>query len=179
MKQQLTRIVAITLITGLAACGGSTDAQSSRSAAPTAVKEQDPAGGAHPHTFFAPSEMRWQDGPPSLPEGAQFVVLEGDITRPEPFSMRVRVPDGYLVPPHSHPSLEHATVISGKWNIGMGNVVDRGKATALPAGSFAYLPGGTQHFAFAEADTVIQLHGIGPWGITYVYPSDDPRSGGS
>lgn len=136
-------------------------------------------GGAHPHTFFTPSEMKWQDGPPPLPAGAQFVVLEGDITRPEPFTMRVRVPAGYLVPPHSHPSLEHATVISGKWNIGMGNVVDRSKANALPAGSFAYLPGGTQHFAFAEADTVIQTHGIGPWGITYVNPSDDPRSGGS
>lgn len=127
------------------------------------------------HVLVTPSELAWQDGPPSLPPGAQVAVLEGDPAQPGLFTIRVKVPGNYRIPAHWHPADERVTVISGTFHMGMGDVLDPTNGTALPAGSFAMMPAQTHHFAWTDEETVIQLHGEGPWQINYLNPADDPR----
>ncbi len=122
-----------------------------------------------------PAELKWKDGAPSLPPGAKIAVLEGDPSKPGPFVFRVKVPDGYKIPPHTHPKPERVTVISGTFNLGMGETFDAAKAEALPAGTYGTWPAGMKHFVWAKGETVVQFHGEGPWQIEYVNPADDPR----
>ena len=125
--------------------------------------------------MFTPTEMKWEAAPPSLPAGAQVAYLEGDPTREGPFTMRLKFPDKYVVPPHSHPNIEHATIIAGTLHMGMGDRYDPAKTRPLTTGSFSYMPPGMTHFAYCTGETIVQLHAEGPWGITYVNPADDPR----
>jgi hypothetical protein len=127
------------------------------------------------HIMIMPNDLGWKDGPASLPKGIQFVVLEGDPTKPGPFTMRLKVPANYKVPPHWHPAIEHVTVVSGTFYMGLGDAFDEAKATPFPAGGFIVMQIGTRHFAYTREEATIQLHGIGPWGINYVNPADDPR----
>jgi len=122
-----------------------------------------------------PDELTWKDGPPSLPKGAKIAVLEGDPTKPGPFVFRVKVPDGYRIPPHTHPKPERVTVISGTFNIGMGDKFDASKGKAMPAGTYGTWPAGMKHFVWVKGETVVQFHGNGPWEIEYINPADDPR----
>jgi len=102
--------------------------------------------------------------------------VEGDPGKDGPFVMRLKLPDGYRLPPHVHPKPERVTVLSGIFHVGMGTKFDKEKARALPAGSFGTWPAGMKHFVWAEGETVIQLHGTGPWEINYLDPQDDPRT---
>ena len=90
--------------------------------------------------------------------------------------MRLFMPDGYRIPPHTHPKVEHVTIVSGTFNLGMGEKFDEGKTKPMPAGTFAYWPAGMKHFAWAKGETVVQVHAIGPWKIDYLNPADDPRN---
>jgi quercetin dioxygenase-like cupin family protein len=126
--------------------------------------------------IFSPDQLKWQDGPKSIPAGAKLALLEGDPTKEGTFVMRLRLPDGYTIPLHTHPKMERVTVISGTFNIVMGEKVDKENARKMPAGSFGYWPPGMKHFVWADGKTVVQLHGIGPWSIHYVNPADDPRN---
>jgi quercetin dioxygenase-like cupin family protein len=127
------------------------------------------------HIMLTPEEMKWSDGPASLPKGAQFTVIEGDLTKEGPFTARFKFPADYNIPPHWHPAIEHVTVIKGSFHMGMGEMFERDKAKKLPVGGFAVMNIGTRHFAFTTEETIVQLHGIGPWGINYVNEEDDPR----
>ena len=127
------------------------------------------------HAIHTPTQIKWTAGPASLPPGAQLAVLEGDPAKEGFFTMRVRLPDGYKIPPHTHPKVEHVTVISGTFNFGMGATFDPSTTKEMPAGTFGFWPAGMQHFAWARGETIVQLHGIGPWSIEYVNPADDPR----
>lgn len=140
-----------------------------------AVGADRPAKPAGEMGLFPAAEIQWGPGPPSLAKGAQSVVLEGDPAKEGMFTMRLRFPAGFVVNPHHHSQIEHVTVISGTLHFGMGAVFDRAKTRPMPAGSFGYWPIGMQHFAYTEGETVLQLHGKGPWTITYVNPADDPR----
>ena len=135
------------------------------------------AAAAHPahHKVFLPDKIDWRDGPPSLPAGAKFVVLEGDPAKPGFFAMRAKLPDGFKVPPHWHPGVERVTVLSGTFHLGAGEKFDKSSAQALPAGSYSSMQPGMKHFGWAQGETVIQIATEGPWGITYVNPADDPR----
>src|SRR5213083_3591472 len=126
--------------------------------------------------FYPSEKIEWKDGPAALPAGAKVAVLEGDPTKEGPFVVRLQFPDGYHIPPHTHPKTERVTVISGALYLATGESLDRNSAKKLPAGSFGYWPAGMKHTAWSEGETVIQLHGIGPWQINYVNPADDPRS---
>src|SRR6266849_3194213 len=125
--------------------------------------------------LFRPAEIKWQEAPASLPKGAMIAVLEGNPTKEGPFVMRVKMPDGYRVPPHTHPKTERVTVISGTFNIGMGDKFDEKATRIMPAGSYGQWPAGMKHFVWAKGETVLQFHGTGPWSIKYVNPDDDPR----
>jgi hypothetical protein len=136
----------------------------------------EPSMGGMDATLFPASGMEWKPGPPSLPKGVSIAVLEGDPSAEGPFVFRLKAPDGYRIPPHTHPKVERVTVISGTFNLGMGEKFDEKAAKAMPAGTFGYWPAGMKHFAFTKGETVVQLHGTGPWTIVYLDPKDDPRN---
>jgi hypothetical protein len=118
----------------------------------------------------------WGPGPASLPPGAQAAILEGNPAATGMFTLRLKFPANYKLPPHYHTGWEHVTVISGLLHLGMGEAFDMANAPALTAGSFSMMPPGMRHFAHAATETVSQLHGLGPWRVIYVNASDDPRN---
>jgi quercetin dioxygenase-like cupin family protein len=126
--------------------------------------------------LYPPTSIEWKPGPAAIPAGAKMAVLEGDPTKEGPFVLRFQFPEGYHIPPHTHPKTERVTVISGALYLATGESLDRNSAKKLPAGSFGYWPAGMKHAGWSEGETIIQLHGIGPWQINYVNPADDPRS---
>jgi quercetin dioxygenase-like cupin family protein len=127
-------------------------------------------------SLHSPSAIEWKPGPPSLPKGAAIAVLEGDPAAEGPFVFRVKVPDGYRIPPHTHPKVERITVISGTFQIGMGETFDEKTLVEMPAGTYGYWPAGMKHFVRVKGETIVQFHGSGPWTIVYVDPADDPRT---
>lgn len=141
----------------------------------TAAHKEKAAGATGEMAVFLPANVQWKDGPGSLPAGAKFAILEGDPTKEGVFTMRLTLPDSFKIPPHWHTNVEHVTVLSGMFNIGMGEKFDQSATREMPAGTFGFWPAGMRHFAWAKGETVLQLHGVGPWTITYVNPGDDPR----
>lgn len=131
------------------------------------------SGQAHVTT---PEHLNWGPAPAILPAGARLAVLDGDPSKAGAFTMRLAMPAGYRLPPHFHQVDEHVTVISGAFQVGMGDTFDEGKLTTLPPGTFGVIRPGVRHFARADKATVIQLHGVGPWGLTYVNPADQPNT---
>ena len=131
--------------------------------------------GKRTHAMFTPATTKWGAGPASLPPGAQAAALEGDPSKPGPFTLRIKLPDGYRIPPHWHPADEHVTVVQGTFVLGIGEKFEQTGGHELGAGAFALMPSGTRHYASAKGETVVQLHGVGPWGINYVNAADDPR----
>lgn len=119
-------------------------------------------------------ELKWAPAPKNLPPGAQWVVVSGDPSQEGLFVIRLKMPAGYKVPAHNHPTLEYVTVLSGEFHLGMGDKLDMAKSATLTAGGFAMAPAKMNHYGWAASDTVIQLHGPGPFGITYVDPAEDP-----
>jgi len=145
------------------------------SAAAVAVSAQDgrPAGPAH--TTLTSGEMAWGAAPPALPPGASAVVLAGNPAEPGPFTMRVKIPAGYRIPPHRHPVAEYQTVLEGTYSVGKGERFDAAALHAMPPGSFSVMPAGMPHFGFTKDGAVLQVHGNGPFTLTYVNAVDDPR----
>jgi ketosteroid isomerase-like protein len=118
--------------------------------------------------------MKWTDAPASLPPGAKAAMIVGDLARSGPFTGRLTMPDGYRILPHTHPTDENVTVLSGTLRIGPGAVWDDKVLNDLAPGSYANLSAGRPHFMVAKGTTVIQVHGIGPLVLDYVNPADDP-----
>jgi hypothetical protein len=127
------------------------------------------------HVIVAPDELQWVDAT-SLPPGAKAAVIEGPMDEAVPFTFRAKLPANYEIPAHWHPAIEHVTVMSGTFNMGFGDKLDRSKTQPLAAGSVAVMQPRTKHFAWTKSETIIQVHGVGPWAINYVNPADDPRT---
>jgi quercetin dioxygenase-like cupin family protein len=133
-----------------------------------------PVIGAEDHMMVTPNDLKWADIS-SLPQGAKIAVIEGPMDQATPFTFRLKFPADYKIPAHWHPAIEHVTVISGTFNMGTGDKLDTTKTKALSAGSVAIIPPKMNHFGWTKEETVVQVHGVGPWGITYVDSADDPR----
>jgi anti-sigma factor ChrR (cupin superfamily) len=118
--------------------------------------------------------IKWGAAPPVLPKGAQFAVVAGDPSKDGPYVVRLKMPANYRIPAHNHPTAENVTVLSGKFHLGMGDKLDEAKGQELTAGGFAEAAPKMNHFAWTTAETVVQVHGQGPFAITYVNASDDP-----
>lgn len=184
MLKVRTTVVAVATVAAMAA--GTALAQTPQPAKPAAKPAPKvgaaqpapakPAAAAPKHVMVAPSDMKWGPGPDALPAGVQMAVLDGDPSKAGlPFVIRAKMPDGYRVPPHWHPTDESITVISGSLMLGMGDKFDEGSVTTLGAESYARMPKRMHHYAGTKGETVIQVHGIGPFAVTYINPGDDPR----
>jgi len=126
------------------------------------------------HVMVGPADLKWADVP-SLPPGAKIAVIEGPLTEAAPFTFRLKFPADYKIPAHWHPAIEHVTVISGTFHMGTGDKLDTAATKPLAVGGVAIMQPKTAHFGWAKEETIVQVHGIGPWSVTYVNPADDPR----
>ena len=125
------------------------------------------------HVTAAPETIEWK------PFGGPFTwaILSGDPNeKGSPFVIRIKHPDGAKVPPHWHPIDEHMTVLTGKFHIGTGDSFDAAKTDVLGPGAYAVMPKKMHHFAVGEGETIVQVHGIGPFTTNFVNPADDPRN---
>jgi quercetin dioxygenase-like cupin family protein len=122
---------------------------------------------AKPVTAVLPDspDLKWTAAK-DLP-GAEVAILMGNPAKKEPFVARIKLPAGYTVPSHSHPVNEYDTVISGTWYLGMGNTINEAETQALPAGSFVRIPAHSLHYGMTKEETIIQINGVGPWGMIY------------
>ena len=117
-----------------------------------------------------PSELKWMDQPEIGP-GAKMAVIEGNPMAAGPFTFQVKLPPHTKVAEHTHPLVEHVTVLSGTFYFATGDKFDEKKAKAYPPGSTLAIPKGTPMYAFTkDKAAVIQIHGVGPWGMDFVKP---------
>ena len=156
MRNKLLGLVSLTLLTlaGLAA-------------ADTGSEHRMLAGG---------SAIKWGPPPPVFPAGAQFAVIDGDPAGKGLLTVRFKMPAGYKIAPHWHPTDEHVTVLSGTLGIGMGDKLDTEHGQTLKAGGYAVAPANMHHYAWTATGATIQVHMNGPFAITYVNPADDPSA---
>jgi len=123
-----------------------------------------------------PEDIEWKPFP-AFPPSARLAVVVGEPTGPGPYVIRVKLPAGVKLMPHVHPEDRVYTVISGVFYIGLGERFDSAKLEAYPPGSVVVLPGGSSHFHWARSGAyVTQVTAIGPLGLEYVDPGDDPRN---
>ena len=132
-----------------------------------------PARSEGEHTATAPDGIKWGDAPPVFNKGAKFAVMYGDPSKPGLFIVRLKVPANYKIMPHSHPTDENVTIVSGSVAFGMGDKLDT-KAKAMPSGSFVSMPAKMHHFAFSTKESIVEVSAMGPFQIDYVDPKDDP-----
>jgi quercetin dioxygenase-like cupin family protein len=132
--------------------------------------------GASKAVRIKPDEMKWKANP-FLPAGAQVTVLVGDPTKPgDVVVQRVKFPTNYRVPPHTHPYAEIVTVINGRLGFGMGEKFDTSKGEVVSSGTLSTVPAKEPHFVWTEnEEAIVQVQFIGPGGIDYINPADDPR----
>ena len=155
----------------VAVCGFAQAALAQGAPAPAAAAPV--AKPAAAHVAMSPKDIKWGDPPPNLPKGAKIAVLYGDPGKEGLFIARLKMPNGYKIAPHTHPTDESVTIIQGSFAIGMGDTIDP-KTKALPAGSFYSMPAGMHHFAFAKGETVVEVSAMGPFTLNYLNPADDP-----
>ena len=129
------------------------------------------------HIVTSGKDVKWGPPPPMVPKGAEAAILDGDPFKAgAPFTLRLKMPNGYKIGPHWHPTDENVTVISGTLGAGMGDKFDPAKGQLIKAGGFVRMPTGMHHFAWAKGPTIVQVHGVGPFEFSYVNPADDPRN---
>lgn len=157
----------------LVACAACAD----RDAVP--LQAQTPAAAASRAKGPAPQEdgFEWGPAPAVFPAGAEMAVIQGDPSvAGEIFTVRLRFPNGYVLPAHSHPTDEHVTVIRGTLLLGMGDRLDENAfLPPLHAGGFITAPARMNHFVMARGNTEVQVYAMGPFALTYANPADDPR----
>jgi quercetin dioxygenase-like cupin family protein len=119
------------------------------------------------------SNLKWTDGPASLPSGVQMAVVSGNPGKKGMFTIQLKMPADYAVPPHSHPTDEVVKVVSGTLHYGMSDKMATASKT-LTAGQSATMKAKMNHWVHAPAPATVQVSGRGPFQITYVDPKDDP-----
>jgi len=131
-------------------------------------------GTASQHVMVEGKELKWGPPPPVFEQTAKFALVSGDPSKAGLYVVRLDMPAGYKIMPHWHPTDEHVTVLSGSFALGMGEKFEESKMKALPQGGYALLPAEMRHYAMAKSRAVVQVHGMGPFQLTYVNPADDP-----
>jgi len=109
---------------------------------------------------------------PGFPKGAMIALIRGDLSKPVPYTLRFKLPDGFVIPSHWHSTDEEVTVLSGALNVGTGDKVDKTAATALTAGGYQVVPANMHHYVYSTGETVYQIDGMGPRTTTFVNPAE-------
>jgi quercetin dioxygenase-like cupin family protein len=121
-------------------------------------------------------DLQWTAAP-SVGPGAMIAVIEGDLKAAAPFTFRLKVPANSTIGVHTHPVTERVTVISGTFYFAAGDKADPAMTKAYQPGDALIIPAGLPMFAATrDQEAILQLHGVGPWGIHYPNPADDPRN---
>jgi len=141
-------------------------------AAPAAAPAPAAAAAAAGHKMWTAKDLEWKDLP-SI-KGAKIALLEGPMNEEKPFTARIKMPAGGKIPPHTHPGIEHVTVVSGAFAMGMGEKWDDKALHTLNAGDMMIMQPNTPHYAMSKGESIVQIHGMGPWKVVYVNPADDP-----
>lgn len=124
--------------------------------------------------IFRADSLTWHPEK-SLPPGAQTVVIEGDPTKRGLVILRLKMPNGYRVPPVWHPAADRFTVILGTYHLGVGTKFDKEKTVSLSAGDHAWLSPAAPHFGWCTGETVLEIIGLGPFVTNYVNPDEHSR----
>jgi len=122
-----------------------------------------------------PAALHWGPAPAVFPPGARMAVVSGDPSKAATFTVQLAMPSGYKIPPHFHPTDETVEVKKGTLLVGMGDTFDASKAKPMKAGEKGPVPAKAHHFAAAQGATFIEVTAMGPFGMTYVNPADDPQ----
>ena len=106
-----------------------------------------------------------------IPSEQWIEVVSGDPgKRGEPFVLRIHNDAGYVCPPHTHPTDENIVVVKGNWSVGMGTRVNLSSVQPLEMGAYALVPAKMAHFCRSKTETIIQVHGVGPFSVDMVDP---------
>ena len=132
------------------------------------------AFGGAPLTVTSAKDVKWSAAPPVLPKGAMVAILSGDPAATGPIVLRLKLPAGYKIPAHWHPTDEHVTVLSGVFYIGMGDKLDPKQGQAFTSGGYAVALAHMNHNAWTKTGATVQINLMGPFALTYVNPADDP-----
>lgn len=112
-----------------------------------------------------PDTLQWH--PANDLQGAEVAVISGNPEKKEPFIARVKLPANFKIPVHTHDINEYDTVMTGTLYLGSGAKFDTDHALEVPAGSFVMIPAKLQHYAWTKEETILQVNGVGPWGMIY------------
>ena len=133
-------------------------------------KEESPG-----HKIIHYGDLKWTP----IMQGAEMAVVSGDPNKEgEPFVIRIKTADGAKIPPHWHPADENVTVLKGTLLVGMGESFEEGKLQTMNVGNFTIIPKEMRHFTSCKGETIVQVHGMGPFKVNWVNPADDPAKSG-
>ncbi|HTK50176.1 MAG TPA: cupin domain-containing protein [Gemmatimonadaceae bacterium] len=158
----------VVLLIAAAACSG--DIATAQGPQSASAQRSPTSSAASPQ-----QSVQWSPAPPIFPAGAEIAVMQGDPSKAgEEFTVRLRFPNGYRLAPHTHPTTENVTVLGGTFLVGMGSTFEESGMLRLGRDGFVSAPAEHPHYAMARGETVVQVHAIGPFALTYVNPADDP-----
>jgi len=160
-----TSIILLAALVGLAACSKESSSNGEIAAPNSSSASRDPQ-----------QAFQWGPAPAVFPPGAEMAVLQGDPSTTAEFTVRLRLPNGYKLPPHTHPTTENVTVITGTFLAGMGGTFNEATMTRFGQGDFISVPDNHAHYAMARGQTIVQVHAMGPFALTYVNPADTPNA---
>jgi quercetin dioxygenase-like cupin family protein len=172
--QRLSAAAALFLALAVSACSDGDSSKITAKSPQNVAFAANRVGGSK-HEMGEDDQLHWGPAPPIFPPGAQFAVVQGDPSVAGAiFTVRLRFPNGYILPPHRHPTDEHVTILRGTFLVGIGEDFSTSALVALKEDGFITAPANTAHFASARGITEVQVHAIGPFQLTYVHPEDDP-----
>lgn len=131
------------------------------------AQEKKSAGGGHGIVHSA--DLKWSP----LIKGCDVASVSGDMNADgAPFVIRLRCAAGSKIPAHWHPTDENVTVLKGVFQVGMGETFDAAGLQTMNVGDVGTIPKETKHFALSKTASVVQVHGMGPFKVNWVNPSD-------
>ncbi len=133
------------------------------------VSSQEKKESADAHKIVHYGDLKWT---PIL-KGCDLAPVAGDPNAEgTPFVLRLRCADGTKIPAHWHPTDENVTVLKGTFLVGLGDSFDETKLQTMNVGNFATMPKEARHFAMSKGETIVQVHGAGPFKVNWVNPSE-------
>ena len=122
-----------------------------------------------PHKIVRSADLKWTP----VMKGCDLAGVSGDPNAEGTvFVIRIRCVDGAKIPAHWHPTDESVTVLKGVFLVGMGDAFDETKLQTMNVGNFITVPKEMRHFAASKGETIVQVHGTGPFKVNWVNPAE-------